>query len=120
MEALFVAGDRKNSDLRVSVHFLFLRSLSASFFFSPVSPFDRARRKSNLFWKHYLWRFRRVEYLSASAGIGLAKRIMFKNLKIFRETDILYLLTAKCSMNTEIDVYVCSIYKYYKFHYGIY
>lgn len=28
MEALFVAGDRKNSDLRVSVHFLF----------SPFSP----------------------------------------------------------------------------------
>lgn len=46
MEALFVPGDRKNSDLRVSVHFLFL-----SFFrrFFSVSSFDYAGRKSKLF-----------------------------------------------------------------------
>lgn len=55
MEALFVPGDRKNSDLRVSVHFLFLSFIRR--FFS-VSSFDYAGRKSKLFWKHYLAGFR--------------------------------------------------------------
>jgi hypothetical protein len=41
IEALFVAGDGKNSDLRVSVHFLFL-PFSPHIFLYPVSPFDRA------------------------------------------------------------------------------
>lgn len=47
IEALFVPGDRKNSDLRVSVHFLFL-FLSAFFVFS-VSSFDIGRKESKLF-----------------------------------------------------------------------
>lgn len=75
IEALFVPGDRKNSDLRVSVHFLFL-----SFFrrFFSVSSFDYAGRKSKLFWKHYLLGFRR---LRIDIKISLLLRLWIKKKK---------------------------------------
>lgn len=94
MEALFLPGDRKNSDLRVSVHFLFL-----SFFhcFFSVSFFDYAGWKSNLFWKHYLGGFCRLR-IDIKISLFVRQRIKKKILllKIFWQITWVFLRYSQC------------------------